>query len=251
MSEFKERLEKIKMRNLSVKHRKHTNWPIEKKIEVVSQFLVLGNMKLVAATTGVEHSLIRQWKTQSWWKELEAEIRQTQNIEMDSKLSKIVDKSLDAVLDRVENGDFFYDQKTGQIKRKPVNLRDVARVSTDIISKRELLRGNATERKETTQISVGEQLKMLAAEFAKWQKKDSDIPLVEVVDVDVTDVTPHEPSYEGVEVEAKEIDDAVHEEREEGLQEGGGPLHLEAGSEEEASGAERSSSGTDEGREGA
>jgi transposase-like protein len=187
---FKERLEKIKMRNLTVPHRKHTNWPIEKKIEVVSQYLVLGNMKMVAAVTGVKHDLIRQWKGQPWWKELEAEIRQTQNIEMDTKLSKIVDKSLDAVLDRVENGDFFYDQKAGQIKRKPVNLRDLSRVSVDTLSKRELLRKGSEDRNEGTQISVAEQLKMLATEFSKWQKQQAiDTPMVEVVDVE-----PKEPT---------------------------------------------------------
>lgn len=182
--DFKERLKKITARNLKVKHVRNKSWPIEKKIEVVSQFLVLGNMKLVAATTGVSHDLIRQWKTQPWWADLEAEIRQTQNIEMDTKLSRIVDKSLDAVLDRVENGDFFFDQKDQQVKRKPVALRDVARVSVDILSKRELLRGNATERKETTQIAVGEQLKMLAAEFAKWQQPKQ----VEVIDVEMLEV---------------------------------------------------------------
>jgi hypothetical protein len=186
--DFKERLKKITQRNLKVRHVKNNSWPIEKKIEVVSQFLVLGNMKMVAAVTGVQHSLIRQWKGQPWWKELEAEIRQTQNIEMDTKLSKIVDKSLDAVLDRVENGEFFYDQKEGKVKRKPANLRDVSRVSVDMISKRELLRGNATERKETSQVSVAEQLKMLAMEFAKWQGKPQqpvlDVEMVEVIDVE-------------------------------------------------------------------
>jgi len=184
--DFKERLKKISQRNLKVKHKRNANWPMEKKIEVVSQFLVLGNMKIVAATTGVSYDLIRQWKLLPWWRDLEAEIRQTQNIEMDTKLSRIVDKSLDAVLDRVENGEFFYDNKAGQIKRKPAALRDVARVSVDMISKRELLRGNATERKETTQIPVSEQLKLLAAEFAKWQQKPSevlDVEMVEVLDV--------------------------------------------------------------------
>ncbi len=184
--DFKERLKKITQRNLRVKHKPNTNWPIEKKIEVVSQAMVLGNLKIVAATTGVSYELVRQWKLQPWWKELETEIRQTQNIEMDTKLSRIVDKSLDSVLDRVENGDFIYDQKTGSIKRKPVALRDVARVSVDMISKRELLRGNATERKETTQISVGEQLKLLAAEFAKWQKPQQviDVEMIEVIDAE-------------------------------------------------------------------
>lgn len=185
--DFKDRLKKITLRNTNIKHRRHTNWPMEKKIEVVSQFLVLGNMKMVSAMTGVSYDLVREWKTQPWWKELENEIRQTQNIEMDTKLSKIVDRSLDAVLDRVENGEFFYDQKTGEVKRKPAALRDVARVSVDMISKRELLRGNATERKETSQISVGEQLKMLAAEFAKWQTKPK-----ETIDVEMVEVIEHE-----------------------------------------------------------
>lgn len=198
--DFKERLAKITQRNLRAKHRPNTTWPIEKKIEVVSQWLVLGNMKIVAATTGVSYDLIRQWKTQPWWAELEMEIRQTQNIEMDTKLSRIVEKSLDAVLDRVENGEVFYDQKIGELRRKPAALRDVARVSVDILSKRELLRGNATERKETTQVSVQEQLKLLATEFAKWQTKETiDIPMVEVIDVEPrTQMAHDEPTTDHV-----------------------------------------------------
>lgn len=184
--DFKERLEKISTRNLRVKHKKNTSWPIEKKIEVVSQYLVLGNMKMVSAVTGVSHDLIRAWKGQPWWKELETEIRSTQNIEMDTKLSKIVDKSLDAVLDRVENGDFIYDQKSGEIRRKPANLRDLHRVSVDVLDKRELLRNGTNNRQENTQIAVSEQLKLLAQEFAKWtvthQKEIIDVPMVEIVE---------------------------------------------------------------------
>lgn len=221
--DFKERLAKITLRNAGKKHRPRSMWPIEKRIEVVSQWLVLGNMRMVAAITGVGYDLVREWKTQPWWKELESEIRQTQNIEVDTKLSKIVDRSLDAVLDRVENGDFIYDQKSGEIRRKPANLKDIHRVAVDTISKRELLRGNATERREVTQVSMQEQLAMLAAEFAKWQGKPK-----ETIDVDMVEVL-----------------DAVHDEREEGLQEGVREVRLQSGSSEEASGAERSPKGND------
>lgn len=220
MSEFKERLSKITQRNLKVKHQKHTNWTMEKKIEVVSQFLVLGNMKMVAAVTGVSHDLIRQWKGQPWWKELESEIRQTQNIEMDTKLSKIVDKSLDAVLDRIENGDFFYDQKTGQVKRKQVNLRDISRVSIDTLSKRELLRNGVENRQETTQVAIAEQLKMLANEFAKWNNKSKPAEVIELV----------------------EVEDAVYEEREAGLQEGECSVRQPTGCSEEEGRTESSPS---------
>lgn len=246
-NQFKDRLEQIKMRNLKVKHKKNASWPIEKKIEVVSQWLVLGNMKLVAASTGVGYDLIRAWKTQAWWKDLENEIRQTQNIEMDTKLSKIVERSLEAVLDRVENGDYFFDQKAQEVRRKPVTLRDVARVSVDILSKRELLRGNATERKETSQVSVQEHLKMMMAEFARWQT-----PEKQTIDVDVTDVTPHEPSrLEGDEVEMVEVletDDALHDQRQEGLLEGESALQQPSGRSEETRGAEPSPS--DDGESG-
>lgn len=177
----------LKLSKLTRKHKKYATWPIEKKIEVVSQYLVLGNMSLVSAVTGVNHQLIREWKGQPWWKEVEAQVRATENLQMDNKLSKIVDKSLDAVLDRVENGDFVYDNKSGQIKRKPVNMRDVAKVSVDLLSKRELLRGNATERKEVTQVSVADQLKELALEFARWQKPQQPLELVERIEQDEDD----------------------------------------------------------------
>ena len=160
----------LSLTKLNKKHKPNTTWSMEHKINAVSQYLVLGNMALVSASTGIDHALLRAWKGQPWWKEVETQVRATENLQMDTKLSKIVDKSLDAVLDRVENGEYFYDQKLGQVKRKPANLRDVARVSVDILSKRELLRGNATERKETTQVSVADQLKELALEFAKWSQ---------------------------------------------------------------------------------
>ena len=182
-SEFHERLKKISQRNLRVRHQPGKHWPMEKKIEAVSQYLVTGNMKMVSALTGISYDLLAEWKRKPWWAELEAEIRTSQNVEMDSKLTKIVDKSLDAVLDRVENGDFIYDQKSGEIRRKPVALKDVHRVSVDMISKRELIRQEKAP--EVAKLSVEDQLKLLAQEFAKWVDKK---PTSEVIDVETVEV---------------------------------------------------------------
>ena len=215
----------LKLQNLAKKHKPNTTWSPEAKIQAVSQYLVLGNMALVSATTGIPHQLLRAWKGQPWWKDVEVQVRATENVQMDSKLSKIVDKSLDAVLDRVENGEFVYNQKTGQIIRKPANLRDIAKVSVDVLSKRELLRGNATERKETTQVSVAEQLKQLALEFAKWQ-------------------VPTKQKQETLDVEVEIIEDlnAIHDERETGLQEGSSEVYEQTFGSEEEDRAERSES---------
>lgn len=193
----------LKISNLKRKHVKNTTWPKEKKLQAVAQYLALGNMKLVEATTGVNYGLLRQWKLQPWWSEFEKEIRNTENVQLDNKLTKIVDKSLEAVADRLENGEAVWDSKTGSIVRKPVNLRDSAKVATDLLTKRELLRGNATSRTEAAAIPMTDQLKLLAAEFARMTTGKP----IEVIDVDA------------VEILSGDVD-AVHDEWEEGLQEG-------------------------------
>ena len=188
-------MQPLKITNLAKKHKPNTTWSQEARIAAVSQYLVLGNMALVSSVTKIPHQLLRAWKGQPWWAEVESQIRATENLQMDGKLTKIVDKSLDAVMDRLENGEFVYNQKTGQVIRKQVNMKDAAKVTVDMITKRELLRGNATARTETTQTSVEDQLKALALEFAKWQNPQ---PKVETLDVETVEI----------------IDNALYDERE-------------------------------------
>jgi hypothetical protein len=184
--DFKERLKAITWRNAKKEHLPGKTWPGEKWVECVSQWLVIGNLKEVAAMTGVPYDLIRKWKGTLKWQEIEKEVRASQIINLDTKLGKIVEKSLDAVLDRVENGDFIYDQKSGEIKRRPAQLRDVHRVAVDAISKQDLVRKGMEQRGDSGKQSVEEHLKVLAGEMAKWFEKDAKktevIDLVEVED---------------------------------------------------------------------
>lgn len=197
---FADRLKAITNRNRKKTHAPGTTWPLEKKMEVVGMWLALGNMKEVSVATGVDYDLIRKWKGQPWWQELEAEFRLTENLSLDNKISAIVTKSLDAVVDRLENGDYIYDQKSGSVARRPAALRDVHRVSVDMLSKREQLRKEEREDTSTT-LSVEEQLKLLAIEMAKWNKKQTDsertIDLVEVEDAVYVDEHDHDDS-EGI-----------------------------------------------------
>ena len=230
----------LKISNLNRKHVQGKHWPKEKKLQAVTQWLALGNLKLVEATTGVSHGVLKQWRIQPWWKEFEAEIRNTENLELDSKLTKIVQKSLDAVADRLENGEPVLNQKTGEIIRKPVTMKDAAKVTNDFITKRELLRGNATSRSEASAIPVAEQMKLLAAEFAKMAtRKPGDI-----IDVDAVEIL--QGDYDNNLDEDE--DDAVYVGGQEGLQEGSGEVHFETGGSQEADGAECSPSRDDENR---
>ena len=141
-------------------------WSHQKKIEVVTTDLALGNAAMVEGVTGVPKGTIRQWRMQDWYKDLVAEIRNEDDATLDVKLSKIIDKSLDAVLDRVEHGDFMFDSKTGKFLRKPVHMKDALAAVTQVFDKRNLLRGKPTSRVEKTNIT--DNLAKLAEEFAKF-----------------------------------------------------------------------------------
>jgi hypothetical protein len=105
---------------------------------------------------------------QPWWKELELEITSEDDLELSGKLKKIVDRSLDAVVDRLQNGDFIFNSKTGKIDRSPVKLRDVHRVSVDLIDKYNLIRGKPTSRVE--KVAVEDAMIKLANQFQEWAK---------------------------------------------------------------------------------
>lgn len=144
-------------------------WSDAKRIEVVTTWLALGKIPLVAACTGVTEGTIRQWRTQPWWKELEISIQTESDQELDAKLAKRIDKALDVVYDRLENGDFMYDPKTSQFVRKPVSMKDTNRVMVDMLDKRMLIRKQPKE--QQSQEAVGDILKNLAKEFEQMAKK--------------------------------------------------------------------------------
>lgn len=154
----------------------------DKKQEVVTQMLALGNQRLVASLTGVKYETISAWKKQEWWKELEQQIKVEKSVKLDTKLSDLVDRSLSIVQDRLENGEIIMNNKTGELVRKPVGLRDTSRVAVDLLARQHIINKDAEDRVER-QESMKETLSALAKEFAKWAKKDKaeDIEYVEVV----------------------------------------------------------------------
>ena len=48
-------------------------------------------------------------------------------------------------MDRLENGDHIYDQKTGRIRRAPVKLRELNATFNTLLDKRQLLRNKPTK----------------------------------------------------------------------------------------------------------
>lgn len=145
---------------------KRDHYTEKEKLNAVCVFAVAGNSRRVAEITSIPESTIRVWKTTEWWNEAMGRIITEQDEELGSKLTKLVDKAVDAVNDRLENGNYVYNTKLDKLIRKPVDAKELAIVTAISIDKRQLLRGQPTSR--TEHISQDERLKKLSDQFRNF-----------------------------------------------------------------------------------
>lgn len=137
------------------------------KIEVIKSYVALGgNLALTAAATNIPIRTLESWKVQSWWKHIVAELKKAEKLELSSKTKTIIDKSLELLNDRLDNGDFFYNPKTGQVERKPVSVKDVHLIAKDLMDRKHII-DKAFEVHEPLQEAAGDKLAALAERFAK------------------------------------------------------------------------------------
>ena len=142
------------------------HWSDAKKQEAVCLWVAGMSLSKVAVHLNVPYETVKEWKKKPWWDEIEKDIKSDDKQKIDAKLTKILDKSLDTIMDRLENGEYIYDQKTGRLKQTPAKLRDATVAFNTVMDKRQLLRKEPT--KITEQTSSADQLKQLAEHFANF-----------------------------------------------------------------------------------
>ena len=121
-----------KRKNRPVVAATNLRWSDKQKLETVQMYFMLGgNLSLVGKTLGIPYPTLQEWKKSEWWHDLEHEIRTEEKLILSSRLKKIAEAGLDVVSDRLQNGDWIYDQKAGELRRKPVLMKDAAKVAMD------------------------------------------------------------------------------------------------------------------------
>lgn len=196
-------------------------YPWSVKTEVVTRYMSVGNMRLISEVMNIPYNTLVDWKKEPWWADLVEEVRKAKRSKTNNKITRIIEDSLELIEDRLANGDFILNNKTGQIERKPVPLRDVANVTNQLLT-RQLQLEELSDKMEQRSETVQETLKLLAKEFSKWQRIQN--------------------KSNSTTVEVKENNLALHDQWETRLQEGSGEVYEQTFGSEEEGGAEQSSS---------
>lgn len=201
-------------KNRPINSSTNVRWSDKQKLEACTTYFMLGgNLALVSRTLKIPYETLKIWKSSNWWKDLENDIRKEERLQLSSKLKKVIDKSWDVVADRLEHGDHVYNQKTGELIRKPMTGRDVgtvAKAATELREKLDLQEAHTVAAEHIT-----DKLNKLAEAFSNLSKGiKAPLPAEDIAFVERTE-------------------NAVHtEEREEGLQEGEPSVQLPPGTEE-------------------
>lgn len=154
------------------KGRKDANgdWTYDTKVDTCALLLQTQNSRKVADITGIPYDTVLTWQKQDWWPQVKLEVERQKRAELKTRLSGIINLALEKIEDRLNHGDYILNNKTGEIERKPVSLRDANAVAKDILGQQinveRLEKEVATDQKNTNDI-----LKALASEFAKFSSK--------------------------------------------------------------------------------
>ena len=186
MSDSERKKDKKSKRIRSIAAETNRQWADSQKMEAIQSYLLLGNLALTSRILGIPEITLRVWKTSQWWKDAVAEIQAQEKIELSAKMKKIVGASLAVVEDRLVNGDFQFDQKSGEVIRKPVNMKDAHRVAMDM-QERHVTIEKAMNGEVTQEDDVQSKLLKLAEQFAEMSMKKIEQKVDEHRTIDVTD----------------------------------------------------------------
>jgi hypothetical protein len=161
----------------------------EVKIDTIKTFLALGgNLQLTSGATGIPYPTLKYWKASNWWNNVITELRKAEKLELSSSAKKILNKSLALLEDRLDNGDFIYDQKKGKLIRKPVPAATAHKIAVDMMERKDALdrdtsEENINQSNEDKLISLAERFAALAEKAAQKRKN------MEAIDVESKEIS--------------------------------------------------------------
>ena len=144
-------------------------WSEKQKMEAAKMFLLSGSFTTVSTALEIPYRTLMQWRQSEWWKKLTEEIKAEGRVELSARMRKIASRALDITEDRLDNGNFQLDQKSGEVVRIPVNMKDAAKVANDLLVQQQKLED--APRVQQLQSTVDHRLAKLAEAFTAFSKE--------------------------------------------------------------------------------
>jgi len=122
------------------------NYTREDRYKAAALYVATGNSEAVSRETGIPGSTIRHWiqhdgDFQLICQEYQAECGEKWRY----KYAQIIDETTEQILDRIRNGDFVRDTKTGELIKVPVKAKELTIIEAIHFDKLRLLESQPTK----------------------------------------------------------------------------------------------------------
>jgi hypothetical protein len=162
--------------------RNPSHYPQDVKVDAATVYAVYGDVVQVSTLTDVPASVIRGWKQEPWWIEIQKQVYTEQNERLAARISGVLDKTITHLEDRLENGDEVLSNKTGEIVIKKVDASVLAKMFENLAHQRRITRGEPTS--ISAKVGVNDRLKTLETAFLKFAKARDITPVVNEQDIE-------------------------------------------------------------------
>lgn len=143
-------------------------WSDNQRIEAVTAYLACGSPSQVCVALGIPASTFQRWRVSTWFKELVEQLRNEETLKLDAKLTRIVEKSLTQIEDRLDNGNHNYNPRTGKYDRIPAKLADITKAASSLLERQAKIR-EVPDKAEVDK-TIDARLAKLGEEFSKFAK---------------------------------------------------------------------------------
>jgi hypothetical protein len=113
----------------------------EKVIAAVTAYVAYGNFQKASDDVEMQERTLRRWSEQEWWPEVVEYVNRVIDVKLESEMTGIIEKSLEQIADRIENGDFLTHQGKLSGERKPLDATQLTKLFATGFDKRLLQRG--------------------------------------------------------------------------------------------------------------
>ena len=160
------------------------NHPYSTKVKAAQTYIATGNLSLTARLLDIPHITLKVWKKEQWWLDLIDELLVEDKSAINKNVKKIAEQALAVVSDRLQDGNYQYDQKNQQIVRVPVNARDAHRIGSDMLDQAQILEDRIQAIKNKEVVKTADTLQQIADSFAKLVKSEQKKQNEKVIDIE-------------------------------------------------------------------
>lgn len=123
----------------------------DQRMQAALAWVVSGTAAEAGKVCGIPERTINDWTHQPWWEGLVTEARRLKDVELDRKLSGVIDRAMQRLAERLDRDESIN------------NIKDLAVVAAVAYDKRALMRGDPTSRVE--RVSTEQRLNRLTEKF--------------------------------------------------------------------------------------